>query len=44
LAVSGAYQEGIMEDFPIWLKGAVWLVVSVTVIYVIVQVSSGLFG
>lgn len=27
-----------MDDFPIWLKGVVWLVVGSTVIYVAAQV------
>jgi hypothetical protein len=26
-----------MEEFPIWLKGAVWLIVCGTVVYVIAQ-------
>jgi hypothetical protein len=33
-----------MDDFPIWLKGAVWLIISATVLYVIVQTASGLFN
>jgi hypothetical protein len=39
-----AAQERIMDDFPIWLKGAVWLIISATVLYVIVQTASGLFN
>jgi hypothetical protein len=32
-----AKEESVMEDFPIWLKGAIWLIVCGTVVYVIAQ-------
>jgi hypothetical protein len=33
-----------MEDFPIWLKGIVWLIIGSTALYAFIQIAYNYFG